>query len=272
MERVAFLLEQTNERLMCMLNPESLVIRRQAGVKVRTSSGGQLTGAGLADDPLLYTGGGRTELELELLFDVHLAGSTITTEDVRLLTGPFWNLSENRLAADGYGQPPLVRFIWGKYWNIPGVIVSVAERLEDFTAAGAPQRSWMRMKLLRVREPAPANQPQAPDYAQHPPTAEELEATLSAERMRYYEVTVGDRLDEVAARHYGSAIYWRLLAEFNGLDDPNHLTPGAILQIPPAPALVRWLMNQAVEAAESTAVSFATLLRVRSLSPLRTTL
>src|SRR5690606_36676036 len=153
-------------------NPESLVIRRQAGVKVRTSSGGQLTGGGHADDPLLYTGGGRTELELELLFDINLSGSTLTAEDVRILTAPFWNLSENRLGSGGYGQPPLVRFIWGKYWNIPGVIVSVAERLDDFTAAGAPQRSWMRMKLLRVREPSAADQPQTPDYAQRPPTAE----------------------------------------------------------------------------------------------------
>lgn len=53
-ERVAFLVEPTGTRISCLLNPQSLVIRRQAGIKVRHSLGGGLTGAGLADDALLY--------------------------------------------------------------------------------------------------------------------------------------------------------------------------------------------------------------------------
>src|SRR5438105_1692360 len=110
MERVAFLIEATSERIGCLLNPETLVLRRAAGVRPRRSAGGLLTGGQLTDDPLLYTGGGRTELELDLLFDTSLAGSTITTDDVRDLTGPFWALAENATGADGYGQPPLVRF------------------------------------------------------------------------------------------------------------------------------------------------------------------
>ena len=31
MERVAFLIEEANERLGCLLNPETLVLRRTAG-------------------------------------------------------------------------------------------------------------------------------------------------------------------------------------------------------------------------------------------------
>ena len=50
---------------------------------------------GLSDDPLLYTGGGRTELDLDLLFDVSLAGSSVATRDVRDLTRAFWDLAEN---------------------------------------------------------------------------------------------------------------------------------------------------------------------------------
>src|SRR5437016_7404592 len=153
MERVAFLLEETNERLGCLLNPESLVIRRVAGVLPRRSLGGQFTGVGLRDDPLLYTGGGRTELELNLLFDVSLAGSSIETNDVRDLTGPLWNLAENTRSTDGQRRPPLVRFVWGKSWNIPGIVAAVAEYLEQFTAEGAPQRSWLSMRLWRVSEP-----------------------------------------------------------------------------------------------------------------------
>jgi hypothetical protein len=43
--------------------------------------------------------------------------------------------------------------IWGKSWNIPGIVVAVAERLEHFTAAGVPRRSWLRLRLLRVEAP-----------------------------------------------------------------------------------------------------------------------
>lgn len=57
MERVAFLIEDTGERLGCLLNPESLVMRRQAGIRPRQSVGGLVTGADLSDDQLLYCGG-----------------------------------------------------------------------------------------------------------------------------------------------------------------------------------------------------------------------
>lgn len=157
MERVAFLIEDTNERLGCLLNPESLVIRRAAGVRPARSATGQLTGAGLADDPLLFTGGGRTELDLDLLFDVTFAGSTASTDDVRDLTGPLWRLAENTRSRDGFGRPAAARFIWGKNWNIPGVVVAVAERLEHFTPAGVPRRSWLRLRMLRVADTSPVS-------------------------------------------------------------------------------------------------------------------
>ena len=111
MERVAFLIEDTNARIGCLLNPESLVIRRQAGVRPRRSGGGLVTGADLADDQLLYSGGGSTELTMNLLFDVSLAGSSIAADDVRDLTGPFWRLAESSQAGGGYGNPPMLSLI-----------------------------------------------------------------------------------------------------------------------------------------------------------------
>jgi hypothetical protein len=59
MERVAFLIEDTGQRIGCLLNPESLVVRRTAGVQPRRSAGGALTGTSLPDDPLLFTEIGR---------------------------------------------------------------------------------------------------------------------------------------------------------------------------------------------------------------------
>src|SRR5437764_14761554 len=105
MKTAAFLTEATGERIGCLLNPASVVLRRRAGVVPRHSPGGKLTGSNLADDPLLYTGGGQTELWLELLFDINVAGSTIPAENVQDLTRPLWQLAEN--SEDFYGLCPL---------------------------------------------------------------------------------------------------------------------------------------------------------------------
>lgn len=235
MERVAFLIEETGDRLGCLLNPESLVVRRSAGLRQRRSIGGHVTGTGLTDDPLLYTGGGSTELRLDLLFDVHVAGSSIRTGDVRELTAPLWRLAENA-AGEDYGRPPQARFIWGKAWNVPGVVAAVAERLESFTPGGAPTRSWLRMRFVRVGEAeAPAPRP-SPDVVVPAPE------DVPEDQVQFYDVIgsgsdadhgiAGERLDQIALRAYGDAGLWKVLALFNGLDDPLRLPAGLVLRIP----------------------------------------
>ncbi len=243
MERVAFLLEHTGERLSCLLNPESIVLRRQAGVRPRRSVSGILTGGGLADDQLLYTGGGKTELELDLLFDVSLAGSSMVTEDVRELTAPLWRLSENTVGENGYRRPPLARFVWGKAWNIPGIVVAVAEKLEYFTAQGIPRRSWLRMRFLRAEERAST----PGSAASRSPSLESI--PLDQNLIQRYRVSGGgsgesevrlssaERLDEIADRYYGDPSLWRLLADFNGIDDPTHIPDGLSLKVLPLSVL-----------------------------------
>lgn len=277
MERAAFLIEHTGERLSCLLNPETLMVRRLAGVRPRRSVGGQLTGAGLADDPLLYTGGGTTELTLDLLFDVAISSSASSQDaryrarevdaergpgepgglevepdptslrledDVRDLTRPLWQLAENSTESDASGRVPLVRFVWGKSWNIPGVVTAVAERYERFSAGGAPGRSWLRMRLLRVAEPA-AETPT--EIAPRPP--QQLpEIAVPDDQLRIHEVTggdagkdggapVGERLDQLAQRYYGDSALWRVIAAFNNLDDPTRVPAATQLRIPPASAI-----------------------------------
>lgn len=250
MERVGFLLE-SGERLGCLLNPESIEIRRQAGIRPRHSINGPLTGSGLSHDPLLYTGGGRTELKLDLLFDTSLPASTIRSEDVRDLTRPLWRLAENAVSEDGSGRMQVVRFVWGKSWNVPGVVAAIAERLEYFNAGGAPQRSWLRMLLYQVEEAATQT-----SLAQKPPPVHQIlsaQAAIPPGEIRVYEMKggseikgaspvapegnpgTGERLDEIAQRVYGDASYWRLLAAFNNIEDPLHIPPGQVLQIPNLP-------------------------------------
>jgi Contractile injection system tube protein len=165
MIRAVFLIEQTGEQLACLLNPSDLVFRRTAGLSRRSSLRGAFTGGpDTSDEPLLFTGGGVTELDLDLLFDVNVSGSTLNTEDVRDLTRPLWQLAENGAAEGRLARPPLVRFVWGKAWNFPGVVAAVAERFDLFKPSGVPRRSWLRLKLKRIDDRAmPGKMPVQPN-------------------------------------------------------------------------------------------------------------
>jgi hypothetical protein len=249
MERVAFLLDETGQRLSALLNPETVVVRRVAGVRARRSAGGRLTGNGLADDPLLFTGGGRTELELDLLFDTQLGGSTVEAKDVQNLTRPLWELAENVAGPDGAARLRTVRLVWGKAWNVQGIVTAVAERFERFDPTGSPQRSWLRLRLLRagariapqatVAQPAGDFAAPLPDDVPEDqvivhqvlggPTGSEAEG----------EVPDGERLDSIAAQYYGEPSLWRVLASFNGISDPTRLPPPQSVRIPPLATLRR---------------------------------
>jgi hypothetical protein len=245
MERVTFLVEHTGVRLGCLLNPESVVVRRTAGIRHRQSAGGPLTAMAMTDDPIVFTGGGTTELQLDLLFDVTIAGSSIQTSDVRGLTAPLWELTENQPGDDGYARVPLVRFVWGKSWNIPGVVAAVAERLEFFTPGGAPRRSWLRMRFLRT-------QMSTVDLSALRATAMPMSSVLDSQATpaspaaedRVVEV-VGDvdettpgsgtipRLDTIAQRYLGHPSWWRLIALANDVADPLRASV-RLLRIPGA--------------------------------------
>ena len=247
MERVAFIVEATGERLGCLLNPETVVARRTAGVERRRSAGGKLTGNALTDDPLLYTGGGQTELLLDLLFDVSVGGSSIQTDDVRDLTGPLWDLAENRVDGDGTARPPIVRFVWGKTWNVPGVVTAVAERLEAFNQAGAPRRSWLRLQLLRISDADMLLQSRrrSLDFTQVESPAPEAvgDADVAVYRVLggggVADDAIAERLEDIAWRHYGDPSAWRLIARFNGIGDPTRIEPGTLLRLPAESALSR---------------------------------
>lgn len=251
MERVAFLLERSGERITCLLNPENLEARRSAGVRVRRGGGGFLTGMARSEDPLIATGGGVTEYDLHLLFDIHIAREgrppaavdPITgvlgpagDDDVRALTRPLWDLTENAVAADGFAAPPTVRLIWGKSWNIPGIVLHVAERLERFNADGAPRRSWLSLRLRRVEETEPRPAPGRPVTPQF-----EAPSDSDGGLMRQYpslDVPVDDdglpleRLDQIAADRYGDPGLWAGLAAINGIDDPLNIPEGATIILP----------------------------------------
>jgi len=244
MERVAFLIEETGEHIGCLLNPESVVMTRTAGVEPRRSSGGRLTGTGLADDPLLFTGGGRTELKLDLLFDVDLAPDHLGVTDVRQMTRPIWALAENSAEVERQRRPPLVMLLWGLAWAIPGVITEVAERFDRFATDGSPLRSWLRLTFVRIGTAADQEGGEAWELAQRLPPVD-----LTAPPVGALPV-VGDgsageaegdgeggatiepaRLGLLSKEAFGNEFQWKDLLTYNGIDDPLDFT--GPLAVPP---------------------------------------
>lgn len=227
MERVAFLIEESGERISCLLNPETVELHRMAGVQRRATLGGRATTRGLDHDPLLMTGGGSTEMRLELLFDLSLAEESASTSDVRELTRPLWGLTQ--------GGPPRMRFIWGKSWNIPGVVKALAERLEQFDDGGFPRRSWITLHLLQVEEAVNTQSTRKPPSPQQ---LQQLRPSLSGPGASTREMPgdgsgeAGERLDQVAQEHFGDPAYWRIVASTNGISDPLQVPAGMNLRLP----------------------------------------
>jgi hypothetical protein len=263
MERAAFLIQDptrrsTRARLSCLLNPNTLVFRRLAGLRRLRSLAGAVTGEALRDDPLLQTGGGYTELRVDLLFDVNIPGTWVggppapgapgapaeeVERDVRDLTRPLWDLAENQERPGEAAGPPNVLFIWGKHGGFSAVVAAVAERLESFTARGVPQRSFLRLRLVRADEEA-ASEPlttPAPSGVAAPPVLEPepgspLDVLPAAEQppAETYEsyVSPGHPLFLTAASFLGSPSLWSLIARANPDVDPLFVPPGTVLRIP----------------------------------------
>jgi len=251
MERVAFLIEDTGQHLSALLNPETVLMSRTAGVEARRSAGGQLTGVGLADDPLLFTGGGHTELRLELLFDVDLAPGNILVTDVRQMTRPIWSLAENSVEVERQRRPPSVRFVWGRAWNVPGIVTQVAERFDRFAPDGSPLRSWMSLLFVRVGPRADEEGGENYELAQRLPSVD-----LNAPAVGTIAVT-GDgsgaqpsdgqaadaapvvppvELGLLSLSAFGSPMLWKALLEFNDIDDPSSFSgPLAVPRLGEAP-------------------------------------
>lgn len=242
MERVAFLIEDTNTRISCLLNPvdwqDGFIMERRSGAA--RLEDGALMNTDASDSPVVFRNRGDTRLMLKLMFDVSLSGSSIQVVDVRELTRPLWEMAEYVTQSRRNAELPRVRFIWGRAWNIPVVVDAIAERFERFTSQGIPQRSWMSLRLLRTAEAAI---PELPGPGIPSSVQVKMAESLPAEDHTWgvHELlgggVEGERLDQLAERYYGDAGLWRVIAAANNIDDPSAMPAGTLLRIPP-PALL----------------------------------
>ena len=238
MDRVTFIIENTGVRLTCLLNPEdkqdSLTINRTSGAT--REPGGSLSGGEQSEDRIVSHGRGDTRLELKLLFDVSLAGSSFQSGDVRDLTKPFWKLAEYQAQGSQANELRVVRLIWGKGWDIRVVVESVAERYERFSPNGLPQRSWLMLGLMRKHEQTPPSNPPILHPATQMPTFEQLAAASDSNWGVHEKLGnggQGEHLWQLAMLYYGDPRLWRLIALANDIANPLKIQAGKPLKIPP---------------------------------------
>ena len=253
MERASLLIEggaAAGRRIDFLFNPAQVLLERVSGVRGRSIGGARLSGRGERDDPVVYTGGGETRLTLKLLFDTTILqapptepagnGALVPRLDVRRLTRPLWEMAEGARDQQGPQRDlPRGRFLWGKAWNIPVAVMSLAERLDRFEPDGTPLRSWVHIRFRRLAE-TPEELPwpdlgsllsaglRAMAFEQHLQDGAFVPSVLTI----HHVVQEGDRLDRLAARYYGASWQWRLIALANALDDPGELVVGTELMIP----------------------------------------
>jgi len=232
MERVEFLIEETHERVPCLLNPEKLTIERATGVQ---RAGGQLVNYNLSDDPVYYSGRGSTSFQLQLLFDINLPDLFIDTKDVRDLTQPLWQLTEYVRADELFDELPKVRFIWGKAWNIRVVISSMSQQFDNMARNGVPERALLNISLLRVSDKFDISRPGSPFHPTLKDVSVESKEHLNEPTPDWgvHILLADERLEQIANRYYGQPYHWRLIANANNIDDPLTIPVGTPLRIPP---------------------------------------
>jgi hypothetical protein len=188
------------------------------------------------DKKVKYKVKGISNFNYNLEFDSELQPRTLTLsalwfdtsetgEDVRRYTDVLMNYVEVgagpgisfEKSAALLQQPPYVAFEWGTF-RFLAVITSVALDFVLFDREGTPLRAKATVSFKEFQH--------RKLYARQNPSSG------GGPDNRLWQVSLGDRLDTIAADVYGDATKWRLIADHNGLLDPLALRPGQTLAIP----------------------------------------
>ncbi|GAB6897078.1 CIS tube protein [Kineosporia succinea] len=212
----AYFKPETGANIPCLFNPSELAISRTNQWRSAARTG--------RDVPTLeYAGAESGTMSFEVFFDTTDTGETVTTH-----TGALIGLMDVNTGLPGSDQatgrlrPPTVSFHWGSFKSFEAVVTSLDVKLVHFSSTGVPLRARVQVELLQYRKDT-AFGPQNPTSGTPWPHT-------------VHQVSPGETLDRIAARYYGDATAWRLIAEANNIHDPLAVRVGATLAIPGRPA------------------------------------
>jgi Contractile injection system tube protein/LysM domain len=198
-------------RIPLQFNPERIVMSKSASWERSLAS--KATTTTMPE----FRGAAPRVLTLDLFLDAALGFRNTVEDQVEALLGccvPTYS----SVRADR-PSPPWVRLEWGlgRSMAFTACVMSVNATYTRFAADGSPTRATAAVKLEEIGGTVPNQNP-----------------TSGSPRSEVaHEVQAGDSLASLAFRQYGDASQWRVIADANGIVDPERLIPGTTLLFPP---------------------------------------
>jgi hypothetical protein len=166
-------------------------------------------------------------MDLNLVFDTTADGTPVTKHtnkllDVMRIDDRIPGYDETRTN----GRPQWVIFHWGDLHSFKAVVESLNLSFTYFSSSAVPLRAKAKLSLKQWQDEGKWR-PQNPTSGTPAPH-------------RVHQLQLGETLDRLAARYYGDAGAWRLIADANRVVDPLRIKPGTLLVIPKAPGMARY--------------------------------
>ena len=164
-----------------------------------------------------FRGAAPRVLTVDLFLDATFALRNTVEDQVEALLGCC--VPTNQSIEAERPSPPWVRLEWGlgRSMAFTACVTSVRATYTMFGADGSPKRATCAVVLQEIGGSIPKQNP----------TSGSPESGVSR------VVRAGDSLASLAFGQYGDASQWRVIAEANGIIDPERLIPGTTLVFPP---------------------------------------
>lgn len=202
----------TRNTLKVQFNPHSLKLQMANSIDGAKSRGRQVQ---------QYNGTSSTTLSVELEFDTADEGTTGRAVNVRTRTAA---VARFVLPAgkESKQAPPRVQFRWGAL-GVAGVMTSLSEELDLFSAQGVPLRAKVG---IEIKEQDPKYEARANPRTAAPPAGENKDAVDagSGNEDRTDEALDGESASDFLARNGLAPAAWRAIA--GALDNPLSLSAG----------------------------------------------
>ena len=192
----------TGEDIPVLFNPREYVLEKKTPWT-------EMEVFGMDSPPVQFTLGERKRLIMELFFDTSDEKTDVREHTQKIETLMLVNAQEHR--------PPLLRFAWGSL-SFDCVLEDLVQRYTLFRPDGTPLRAILKAVF---KEYATAK-------TQLSQTRRE-----SADHTKRLSLREGENLASLAALEYGDPSKWRVIAHANGIDDPENIAAGTLVELPP---------------------------------------
>ena len=192
----------TGEDIPVLFNPREYVIEKKTPWT-------EMEVFGMDSPPVQFTLGERKRLIMELFFDTSEEKTDVRDYTRKIETLMLVNAQEHR--------PPLLRFAWGTL-SFDCVLEDLAQRYTMFRPDGTPLRAILKTV-----------------FKEYSTAKTQLSQTRreSADHTKRLALREGENLAALAAKEYGDPSKWRVIAQANGIDDPENITAGTLVELPP---------------------------------------